>query len=224
MKTKKQILIIEDDLKLNNLISEYLTKNNYQTHQTDDYWGAKNILAKHSIHFIVLDIMLPEINGFNICKKIRKNSQIPILFLSARGEITDKIIGLELGADDYMSKPFEPRELLARIEAIFRRFNNLNENIFILGKLKIDLEKKKVFIKNTPIQLTYLEYEMLILLAKNKGVVLDRDHILEKLYNLEWDGLNRCVDVLVGRLRKKIEDSPEDPIIRTAWGRGYAME
>jgi two-component system phosphate regulon response regulator OmpR len=221
---KKSILIVEDDQKLNDLISEHLVKNNYKTHQAHDYSKIENILASFEIHLIILDIMLPELNGFDICKRIRKNSDIPILFLSARGDITDKVVGLELGADDYMSKPFHPRELLARIEAILRRTQIVDKEKFVLGELTIDWRKKKVFLKENTITLTYLEYELLALLAKNKGEILDRDYILKNLHDLEWDGFNRSIDVLVGRLRKKINDTADNPLIRTVWGRGYAME
>ena len=199
-------------------------KNNYKTYPAQNYQEVETILNNQEIHLIILDIMLPEVNGFDICKAIRKTCQIPILFLSARGEVTDKVVGLELGADDYMSKPFEPRELLARIEAILRRSKQSIEKKFVFKNLIIDRENKKVYFQNIPIELTYLEYEMLDLLARNKGRILDRDYILEKLHNLEWDGLNRSIDVLIGRLRKKIKDKDGDSIIKTAWGRGYAME
>ena len=221
---KKQILIIEDDQKLANLLSEYLQKNNYQAQIACDYQEAKDILIKGKIDFIILDIMLPTTSGFNICKKIRETSQIPILFLSARGEITDKVVGLELGADDYMSKPFEPRELLARVEAILRRQKIEDFSEFHLRDLKINWEKKEVFLKNHSVILTYLEYQLLSLLAKNKGSILDRDMIVNNLYGLEWNGMNRAVDVLLGRLRKKINDNQKKPIIRTVWGRGYVLE
>ena len=165
-------------------------------------------------------------NGFEFCKKIRKTSDIPILFLSARGEVTDKIVGLEIGADDYMSKPFEPRELLTRVGAILRRtkISPISKKEEVMGAIKINWDLKKVYLNQNPLQLTYLEFELLALFFKNKGKILDRDFILKKLHNLEWDGYNRSVDVLVGRLRQKIQDNKKNPIIKSAWGRGYGIE
>ena len=220
------ILLVEDDLKLNDLIKNYFTIYNYRVFQAEDNIEAEKILAKEKIHLIILDIMLPKMNGFEFCKKIRKTSDIPILFLSARGEVTDKIVGLEIGADDYMSKPFEPRELLTRVGAILRRtkISPISKKEEVMGAIKINWDLKKVYLNQNPLQLTYLEFELLALFFKNKGKILDRDFILKKLHNLEWDGYNRSVDVLVGRLRQKIQDNKKNPIIKSAWGRGYGIE
>ena len=220
------ILLVEDDLKLNDLIKNYFTIYNYRVFQAEDSSEAEEILAKEKIHLIILDIMLPKMNGFEFCKKIRKTSDIPILFLSARGEVTDKIVGLEIGADDYMSKPFEPRELLTRVGAILRRtkISPISKKEEVMGAIKINWDLKKVYLNQNPLQLTYLEFELLALFFKNKGKILDRDFILKKIHNLEWDGYNRSVDVLVGRLRQKIQDNKKNPIIKSAWGRGYGIE
>ena len=220
------ILLVEDDLKLNDLIKNYFATYNYRVFQAEDSSEAEEILAKEKIHLIILDIMLPKMNGFEFCKKIRKTSDIPILFLSARGEVTDKIVGLEIGADDYMSKPFEPRELLTRVGAILRRtkISPISKKEEVMGAIKINWDLKKVYLNQNPLQLTYLEFELLALFFKNKGKILDRDFILKKLHNLEWDGYNRSVDVLVGRLRQKIQDNKKNPIIKSAWGRGYGIE
>ena len=220
------ILLVEDDLKLNDLIKNYFTIYNYRVFQAEDNIEAEKILAKEKINLIILDIMLPKMNGFEFCKKIRKTSDIPILFLSARGEVTDKIVGLEIGADDYMSKPFEPRELLTRVGAILRRtkISPISKKEEVMGAIKINWDLKKVYLNQNPLQLTYLEFELLALFFKNKGKILDRDFILKKLHNLEWDGYNRSVDVLVGRLRQKIQDNKKNPIIKSAWGRGYGIE
>ena len=220
------ILLVEDDLKLNDLIKNYFATYNYRVFQAEDSSEAEEILAKEKIHLIILDIMLPKMNGFEFCKKIRKTSDIPILFLSARGEVTDKIVGLEIGADDYMSKPFEPRELLTRVGAILRRtkISPISKKEEVMGAIKINWDLKKVYLNQNPLQLTYLEFELLALFFKNKGKILDRDFILKKIHNLEWDGYNRSVDVLVGRLRQKIQDNKKNPIIKSAWGRGYGIE
>ncbi len=220
------ILLVEDDLKLNDLIKNYFATYNYRVFQAEEHSEVEEILAKERIHLIILDIMLPKMNGFEICKKIRKNSDIPILFLSARGEVTDKIVGLEIGADDYMSKPFEPRELLTRVGAILRRTetNSTPKKEETIGTLKINWNLKKAYLRQNPLQLTYLEFELLALFFQNKGKILNRDFILKKLHNLEWDGYNRSIDVLVSRLRQKIQDDKKNPIIKSAWGRGYAIE
>ena len=149
------ILLVEDDLKLNDLIKNYFTIYNYRVFQAEDNIEAEKILAKEKIHLIILDIMLPKMNGFEFCKKIRKTSDIPILFLSARGEVTDKIVGLEIGADDYMSKPFEPRELLTRVGAILRRtkISPISKKEEVMGAIKIRViselikDIKKIFVK-----------------------------------------------------------------------------
>lgn len=218
------LLVVEDDLKLNDLIKEYLSQYNYKVFQAKNYNETQAILAKEKINLIVLDVMLPEIHGFDICKKIRQTSLIPIIFLSAKGETTDRIAGIEIGADDYINKPFEPRELLARIESILKRYKPVaEEKIITIGDLKIDLEKKNALLKNKVLKLTYLEFEILCLFAKNKGIILNRDFIINELHQTEWDGFNRSIDVLLGRLRKKIKDNKDKPIIKTIWGRGYGI-
>ena len=168
------ILLVEDDLKLNELIKNYFASYNYRVFQAENNSEAEEILAKEKIHLIILDIMLPTMNGFDICKKIRQTSNTPILFLSARGEVTDKIVGLEIGADDYMSKPFEPRELLTRVGAILRRAekNPVQKKTETIGKIKIDWDHKKAYLNHDHIQLTYLEFELLALFFKNKALYL----------------------------------------------------
>ena len=215
------ILLVEDDLKLNELIKNYFASYNYRVFQAEDNIEAKKILVKETIHLVILDIMLPKMNGFEICKKIRKTSSIPILFLSARGEVTDKIVGLEIGADDYMSKPFEPRELITRVGAILRRTETNPVQKETIGKIKINWNLKIAYLHQTPLQLTYLEFELLALFFNNKGKILGRNFILKKLHNSEWDGYNRSVDVLVNRLRQKIQDDKKNPLIKSAWGKGY---
>ena len=223
-----QILIIEDDAKLNNLIKDYLQKYSHKVYQAKEYEEAKKYLFKEKIDLVILDIMLPNVNGLEICKLIRQQSIIPIIFLSARGEVPDRVVGLEIGADDYLTKPFEPRELLARIEAVLRRAKNnpqpVKEQVTTINNLKIDWKDKKVYLKDKHIRLTHLEFELLSLLVKNKGKILEREYIIEQLYDGEWDGFNRAIDVLLGRLRKKIDNDKNAPLIKSVWGRGYGVE
>ena len=169
--------------------------------------------------------MLPEMDGFEVCRAIRQASDVPIIMLTARGEITDKVVGLELGADDYLAKPFEPRELVARIQSVLRRTRpfdaapNLSFN-----RLAIDLDKRKVLLDGHPIDLTTNEFAALALLARNAGKVLNRDQILQELRGIDCDAFNRSVDIAISRLRQKLNDDPRSPeFIRTVWGTGYVF-
>ena len=221
----KKILIIDDDIKLNRLLASFLQDFGFEvltaTHPDD---GLK-MLEQKEPGLIILDIMLPETNGFEVCKQIRRTSQIPIIMLTARGEVTDRVLGLELGADDYLPKPFEPRELVARIQSILRRSQNVietGEQIF--GRLVIDPDRRKVILDGEVIDLTTNEYEALVLLTRNAGHVLDRDQILQHLRGIDCDAFNRSVDITMSRLRQKLRDDPKHPeYIKTVWGAGYAF-
>lgn len=220
---KNNILIIDDDKKLNNLLSDYLTKLDFKvvtvTHPDDAFRTLKRELPD----IIILDIMLPDMDGFQVCKNIRSEYSIPIIMLTARGEVTDRIVGLELGADDYMPKPFEPRELVARIQSVLRRSSeNTKSDIIKSGKLIIDFKKCTVSLDGKNIDLTTMEFEILSVFVKNPGKVLNRDQILDKIRGIEWDAFNRSVDVLISRLRQKLNDDPKNPsLIKTIWGNGY---
>jgi len=162
-------------------------------------------------------------SGFEVCKEIRKTHTVPILMLTARGEVTDRIVGLELGADDYLPKPFEPRELVARLQSILRRSKETPSSERIkCGPLVVDLAKQTVLLGTEKIELTTMEFEVLALFLKNPGKVLTRDRILAKTHDLDWEAFNRTVDVLVSRLRQKLKDDPKNPrFLRTIWGKGY---
>lgn len=221
----KNILIIDDDSKLNELLSEYLTKNGFKCETAEAPSEAFAKLKKNIFDLIILDIMLPEMDGFEVCKLIRKENETPIIMLTARGEVTDKIVGLELGADDYLPKPFEPRELLARITSIIRR---------VEGKLKlspsirfknliVDINKRAAFINGKDIELTTAEFELLVLFAKSNGKVLSRDDLMKNTRGISWESYNRSVDVMVSRLRSKLKNfSPKkEDYIKTVHSVGY---
>jgi len=221
----KSILIIDDDTKLNELLSEYLTKNGYKCVMSENPTDAFAKIKKNDFDLIILDVMLPEMDGFEVCKIIRKEYDTPIIMLTARGEVTDKIIGLELGADDYLPKPFEPRELLARISSIMRR---------VEGKLKlaaqikfknliIDINKRAAYMNGTDIELTTAEFELMYLFAKNNGKVLSRDDLMKNTRGISWESYNRSVDVMVSRLRSKLKSmSPKkEDYIKTVHSVGY---
>lgn len=222
---KKKILIIDDDEKLNRLLKDYLGNQGYfvlcATHPDD---GLKK-LKTQSPQLIILDIMLPGMNGFEVCKIIRRTSTVPILMLTARGEITDKVVGLELGADDYLAKPFEPRELVARIQSILRRTQQTVINAKRrFGPLVIDFQKRIASLENEPVDLTTTEFQVLSLLVENPGAVLTRDQIMDALRGIECEAFNRSIDITMSRLRQKLKDNPKSPdFIKTVWGAGYVF-
>lgn len=222
---KKTILIIDDDEKLNRLLKDYLGNQGYlvltATHPDD---GLKK-LKSQSPHLIILDIMLPDMNGFEVCKIIRRSSAVPILMLTARGEVTDKVVGLELGADDYLAKPFEPRELVARIQSILRRTQQTVISAKRrFGSLIIDFQKRIAYLGNEPLELTTTEFEALSLLVETPGAVLTRDQIMDGLRGVECEAFNRSIDITMSRLRQKLKDNPRSPaFIKTVWGTGYAF-
>jgi two-component system, OmpR family, phosphate regulon response regulator OmpR len=221
----KSILIIDDDTKLNELLSEYLTKNGYNCVMSEAPSDAFMKIKKNEFDVIILDIMLPEMDGFEVCKIIRKDYDTPIIMLTARGEVTDKIIGLELGADDYLPKPFEPRELLARITSIMRRVDGtLKLTAHIKFKnLTININKRTAFINDNDVELTTAEFELLTLFAKNNGRVLTRDELMKNTRGISWESYNRSVDVMVSRLRSKLKSfSPKkEEYIKTVHSVGY---
>ncbi len=219
----KTVLIIDDDKKLNNLLKDYLSKYDFKIITVTRPDDAFKALKRELPDIIILDIMLPDMDGFQVCKKIRSEFPIPIIMLTARGEVTDRIVGLELGADDYMPKPFEPRELVARIQSILRRSSeNLKSDVLKFGNLIVNFKKCEVLLDGKNIDLTTMEFEILSFFVTNSGKVLNRDQILDKVRGIEWESYNRSVDVLISRLRQKLNDDPKNPsLIKTIWGTGY---
>ncbi len=191
------------------------------THPED---GLKKI-RRYSPDLIILDVMLPDMNGFEVCKKIRQTSSVPIVMLTARGDLMDKVVGLELGADDYLPKPFEPRELVARIQSILRRARSIDTSqIQTFGRLTVDFAARNIQLDGQPVVLTTNEFTALALLINNAGRVLDRDEILQALRGMDSDAFNRSVDITMSRLRQKLNDDPKQPeFIKTVWGAGYVF-
>ena len=216
-----KILLIDDDEKLGDLLSSFFERFDLDLHVAHDPETGMAELAEIDPDLVILDVMLPGQDGFEVCRNIRKSSSVPIIMLTARGEVTDRIVGLEIGADDYMPKPFEPRELVARIQNIFRRAkSNTGETLFQLGDISVDLAKKQVSRGGEEIPITATEYELLRLLLENRDRVLSRDEIMNELRGIDADIYSRAIDVLVSRLRHKIE-RPE--LIRTVRGQGYQL-
>ncbi len=219
------ILTIDDDKKLNKLLTDYLGDFGFTTFSATHPKDGLKKLKEKSIDLVILDVMLPGMDGFEVCKTIRQRSAVPIIMLTARGELTDKIVGLELGADDYLPKPFEPRELVARIHSVLRRAKKIDDTRpQSFGPLNIDFAKHTVRLDSKPVELTTNEFSALALLARNPGKVFNRDEILQELRGIDCDAFNRSVDITMSRLRQKLNDDPKSPrFIKTIWGAGYVF-
>ena len=222
---KATILIIDDDQKLNALLETLLGQFGYRVLWTVHPEQGMKKLRQFSPDLVILDLMLPGMDGFEVCRLIRQTSTVPIIMLTARGELTDKVLGLELGADDYLPKPFEPRELVARIKSVLRRTQKRESlQTQSYGPLTIDFAKRIVKLDNEPLELTTNEFAALALLVRHSGQVLDRDQILQELRGIDSDAFNRSVDVTISRLRQKLKDDPKQPVlIKTIWGTGYVF-
>jgi DNA-binding response OmpR family regulator len=222
----KTILIIEDDKKAASLVSLYLEKEGFNAVAAHD--GHEGLALAKRLHpiLVILDLMLPKLDGWEVCRELRRLSDVPVIMLTARGEEVDRISGLTLGADDYVTKPFSPRELVARVKAVLRRgriFAASGKNILSFKDLVLDLEKRKVRLKDRPLQLTPHEYALLQALMVSPGRIFTRDELLNHLYPAgEALVIDRVIDVHIGKLRQKIEDHPSNPqYILTARGVGY---
>lgn len=221
---KQKILIIDDDEKMNGLLGNYLSRFGYDvTACTHPSHGFQKINV-YRPDIIILDVMLPDMDGFAVCREIRKNNHVPVIMLTARGDVTDRIVGLEIGADDYLPKPFEPRELVARIQTILRRISSQYNTGLTLrfSNLEIIPEKQKVMLNGEAVEITTMEFQLLALLAGRKGRIVTRDQIMENLKGIDWSVFDRSVDVAVSRLRQKLGDDPKSPkYIKTIRGTGY---
>jgi DNA-binding response OmpR family regulator len=223
------ILVVDDDSGIRSLLSRYLNEQGYQAATVSDGKGMDQWLLNNQPDMIIMDLMLPGEDGLSLTRKIRTTSNTPIIMLTARGEEIDRIIGLEIGADDYLPKPFNPRELLARIRAIFRRSETTsNENdsetksLIQFADFILDISRMELRQKDSKITLTTGEIELLIVLAQNPEKVLTRDQLMNQLDGGLRDSFDRSIDVRITRLRSKIEENPSDPqFIRTVWGKGY---
>lgn len=222
---KQNVLIIDDDPKLNRLLTEYLAGFGFMVETAVTPTQGLKKLRHQKPDLVILDVMLPEMNGFEVCKKIRQESSVPVIMLTARGDPMDRVVGLELGADDYLPKPFEPRELAARIQAVLRRLKtNGKAGWYRFGELTLDSQKRTAKLNDRTIDLTTNEFTTLWLLIRHAGEVLDRDRILQELRGIDSDAFNRSVDITMSRLRQKLGDDPKDPTyIKTVWGSGYVF-
>lgn len=225
------ILVVDDEEKIRDLIIAYLQAEGFGSVGAADGRQALELVGKNRFDLLVLDLMMPGLDGWSICREIRKNSDMPILMLTARGDEIDRVLGLELGADDYVVKPFSPRELVARIKAILRRAGpdrpcpGEKEKAVEFAGLRISPESREVAVNGRPVQLTPKEFELLIYMAGSPGRVFTRDHLLEHIWGYNFFGEARTVDTHITRLREKLTRIPgARQYIYTVWGVGYKFE
>ena len=221
-----KILLIDDDKKLGELLTTFFERFDMDLVPTTHPDEGLRQLEAAKPDLILLDVMLPGQDGFEVCRTIRRRSNIPIIMLTARGEVTDRIVGLEIGADDYLPKPFEPRELVARIQNVLRRSadRRSSDRPLKIGDLTIDLERRTAELAGESLDLTTMEHQLLVLFVENPGRTFTRDEILNELRGIDAQLFSRSVDILVSRLRQKLQDTTKQPrYIKTMWGTGYVF-
>lgn len=228
MVDKVTILVVDDEKEIRDLVGIYLKNEGYNTILVNTGLQAIKAVEEQGIDLIILDVMMPEVNGVDACMEIRKKHNIPIIMLSAKVEDIDKILGLSVGADDYIAKPFNPLELIARVKAQLRRatklndFNKQKDNLLIEDELTMDMEQGKVYKRGEEVPLTPTEYGILKLLWVNKGITFKTEAIYEKVWGQDYFENNNTVMVHIRKLREKIEDNPREPVyVFTVWGVGY---
>ena len=226
------ILVCDDDKEIVDAIDIYLTGEGFHILKAYDGYDALKILDTEHADLMIIDVMMPGLDGIRTTLKVRETSSIPIIILSAKSEDSDKILGLNIGADDYLSKPFNPLELVARVKSQLRRYTQLgnlnqssNENVYKCGGLTINDDTKEVFVDDEPIKLTPIEYNILLLLTKNAGKVFSIDEIYKQIWNEEAIGADNTVAVHIRHIREKIEINPREPrYLKVVWGVGYKIE
>jgi DNA-binding response OmpR family regulator len=223
--SSETILVVDDEQNIIELATMYLEQEGFRVLSARDGQAALDRVKADRPALMVLDLMLPKVDGWEVCRKIRADSDLPILMLTARDDDIDKIVGLELGADDYMTKPFNPRELVARVKAILRRTEPRRPEPagpFIVGNVKIDPARRTVHVGERVAELRTKEFDLLMMLAENEGIVLSREKLLDLVWGFDFYGQTRTVDVHVAHLRNKLEGA--DVSIETVWGVGYKLE
>ena len=229
--SKETILVVDDEKEIRDLIAIYLNNEGYKVIQASDGEEGLDILKNHEVHLIVLDIMMPKIDGIHMCMKVREIAEMPIIMLSAKTQDMDKILGLTTGADDYVTKPFNPLELVARIKSQLRRYMKMTsgmmqkENEIQIGEMLINVSTHEVIVDNQEIKLTPREFSILELLARNRGIVFSADQIYENVWKEQSFQSENTVMVHIRKIREKIEENPRKPLyIKTVWGVGYKIE
>lgn len=235
--SKERILIVDDEKEIRDLIDIYLKGEGYETLKAENGEEALNVLEKNDVDLIILDIMMPKVNGIEACLKIREEREMPIIMLSAKSEDMDKILGLNTGADDYLTKPFNPLELVARVKSQLRRYKRFNnamsrvelkereENILEIDELSVNLETHEVFKDGEEIKLTPTEFDILVLLGGNRGKVFSIENIYNSVWKQDFMQSDNTVMVHIRKVREKIEEDPRKPkYIKTVWGVGYKID
>ncbi|MFH1759975.1 MAG: response regulator transcription factor [bacterium] len=219
------ILIIDDDRRLCELLTDYLARFGHKVITSAAPETGLVMLKERQPELVILDIMLPGMDGFEVCKRVRKDSTVPIIMLTARGDVMDRVVGLEIGADDYMPKPFEPRELAARIQTVLRRRTRRDEPEIISFKgLYVNKTNQEVLLDGRKIELTSMEFNLLYLFTQKPGRVFDRDQIMDNIKGMDFEAFDRSIDVAMSRLRKKIGDNAKMPrFFKTVRGTGYVF-
>ena len=225
----QKILVVEDEKEIAEAIKIYLEEEGYEVIICLNSEKAISLFKQNEFQLVLLDIMMPKVDGITLARQIRKTSSVPIIFISAKSESTDKITGLNAGADDYITKPFEPLELIARVKANIRRYcklgSNVSEDNLKIDGLEINNKTKEVFVDGEPIKLTPIEYKLLFFLATNKGQVFSIKQIYENVWKEPFDGYEKKVVVHISHIRDKIEINPKEPkYIKAVWGLGYKIE
>lgn len=227
-----KVLVCDDDKEIVEAIDIYLTQEGYEVFKAYDGQEALEVLKKESVDLLVIDVMMPRLDGIRATLKIREENNIPIIILSAKSEDADKILGLNVGADDYVTKPFNPLELVARVKSQLRRYTQLGstarpagEKIYATGGLMINDDLKEVMVDGEPVKLTPIEYNILLLLVRNQGKVFSIDQIYENIWNEDAIGVDNTVAVHIRHIREKIEINPKEPrYLKVVWGVGYKVE
>ena len=219
-----KILVVDDESRMRKLVKDFLTKKNFQVLEAGNGEEAMDIFYEEKdIALIILDVMMPKMDGWEVCREIRKNSKVPIIMLTARSDERDELLGFDLGVDEYISKPFSPKILVARVEAILRRTGRSNpEDVLSAGGIVIDKAAHLATVDGNPMELSFKEFELLTYFLENEGIALSREKILNSVWNYDYFGDARTIDTHVKKLRSKMGDKGE--YIKTVWGMGYKFE
>ena len=219
-----KILVVDDESRMRKLVKDFLTKKNFQVLEAGDGEEAMDIFYQEKdIALIILDVMMPKMDGWEVCREVRKNSKVPIIMLTARGDERDELLGFDLGVDEYISKPFSPKILVARVEAILRRTGQAGaEDVLSAGGIVIDKAAHLATVDEKPMDLSFKEFELLTYFLENQGIALSREKILNSVWNYDYFGDARTIDTHVKKLRSKMGDKGE--YIKTVWGMGYKFE
>jgi DNA-binding response OmpR family regulator len=222
-----RVLVVDDEAIVRDVLTRYLEKEGFRVDAAPDGEAALALAARSRPDIVILDLMLPKVDGLEVLRRLRELGDVPVVMLTAKGEEVDRVVGLELGADDYVAKPFSPREVVARIRAVLRRGARVSHDgaPLLLGDIEIDRARREVRRDTSPVHLTRKEYDLLELLASHPGRTFTRIQLLEEVWDYAWDGDSSTVTVHVRRLREKIEDDPSAPRhLVTVWGVGYRFE